>query len=72
MILETAQLLSGALRNLGCSHDFLYEDAHPSGHPCKTWTMATRDNFNWLVELGMELHDEWVWRGLRTVARNLV
>ena len=66
MILESAQLLSGALHWSGCDHPDLYDDAHPNGHQCKDWTMANRENFLWLVELARQLHIEWQWRGFRT------
>ena len=37
MILETAQLLSSAYRNLFGDDDLLYKDTH-FNHPCAIWT----------------------------------
>lgn len=63
MILETAQLLAGALRQRGVAVSGLYKDSHVNGHPCKTWVGASRSNAEWALTLGRALAFEWVWRG---------
>lgn len=58
MIIETAQLLSTAIR---CSpggdkilNGELYAITHRN-HPCAVWARESRDNFNWLYEHGTAL-----------------
>lgn len=58
MVLETAQLLSTAIRGNGIRDDDLYNMTHVN-HPCAVWTRKTRYNFMWLVEHGIELAAEY-------------
>lgn len=62
MILESAQLLSGAV-NLAVDHQLegLYKTTHKN-HPCSIWTRQTRENFLWLVDLGLSLCAEYTFR----------
>ena len=55
MILETAQMLCSAFS------DAPYKKTH-SNHPCSIWVRESRENFMWLVELGLELHKEYQFR----------
>jgi Pyrimidine dimer DNA glycosylase len=47
MILESAQLLSAAVRLN--NFDVGYKLTHKN-HPCSIWTRQSKDNFDWLVE----------------------
>jgi len=59
MPVETAQMLSTVLRQLG--HDVGYKISHPN-HPCTLWAGATQANFSWLCEHGRALCFEFTWR----------
>lgn len=54
MILETAQMLSTALRRHGLGNGPHYKSAY-QGHPCTIWAGATRGNFEWLCDHGLAL-----------------
>jgi hypothetical protein len=58
MVLETAQLLSGALRLNGVEEDRLYKLTHEN-HPCSIWTRKTRGNYNWLLMYFINLCGEY-------------
>src|ERR1700744_5095204 len=58
MILETAQILSSALSNLGYWKSNLYRPTHVN-HPCVQWAGASRRNFDWLVLYGIALGQEY-------------
>lgn len=49
MILESAQMLSTAIRVLDQSDHPIYKPTH-SKHPCTLWAWASRENFDWLCE----------------------
>lgn len=53
MPLETAQMLCTAL-SLNGNSNVEYKPAFFK-HPCTIWAAATRDNFEWLCRLGVEL-----------------
>lgn len=59
MILETAQLLSTALRYHGVNYG--YKATHQN-HPCAIWTRKSRGNFLWLNMLGRNLLEEYKYR----------
>jgi hypothetical protein len=59
MILETAQLLSTALRFYGVNYG--YNITHKN-HPCSVWARATKGNFIWLNMLGRNLLEEYKYR----------
>ena len=56
---ESGQMLSTALHIHGA--DALWKPAHVK-HPCTIWAAQTRSNFNWLLELGYALCDEYTRR----------
>lgn len=58
MILESAQMLSTALRVHGCSEEKLYKISHKN-HPCSIWSRATRANYLWLYEHFVALATEY-------------
>ena len=49
MVLETAQLLSTALRLNDYEGDDVYRMTH-KGHPCTKWVAQTRMNYLWAVQ----------------------
>ncbi len=57
MVLETAQLLSGALPY----QNGIYRPTHLK-HPCAIWTRESHENFMWLAMLGISLGDEYTQR----------
>ena len=59
MILESAQLLSSAVRMSGI--DAGYKLTHKN-HPCAIWTRESLSNFIWLHNLFTALHSEWKYR----------
>lgn len=59
MILESAQLLSTAVRLSGL--DAGYKATHKN-HPCALWTRASRANWLWLKDLARELNAEYRFR----------
>ncbi|MCK8826039.1 pyrimidine dimer DNA glycosylase/endonuclease V [Fuchsiella alkaliacetigena] len=61
MILETAQLLSAAHHLTGNKSDELYRLTHKS-HPCTKWVVKSINNYRWLVDLGLELCQEYTYR----------
>ncbi len=61
MILETAQLLSTAVKIHYPQALNLYGITHKN-HPCAKWARETRKNFEWLSLLGIELCQEYNFR----------
>ena len=59
MVLETAQMVSTAVRNQG--HDVGYKSAYPK-HPMTIWVNKTNDNFAWALEHGLALGEEYAHR----------
>lgn len=59
MILESAQLLSSAVRTSGI--DAGYKLTHKN-HPCAIWARESLANWLWLTELTEALHNEWRFR----------
>lgn len=57
MALESAQLLCGAFEE-GVAP---YKRSHYN-HPCAKWARATRQNYEWLIEHGFEICEEFVRR----------
>lgn len=54
MVLESAQMLCSAFEN----GDAPYRRTHYN-HPCSVWVRQSKDNFNWLVNHGLALADEY-------------
>lgn len=63
MVLETAQLLSCAVRYLAPDQVPInsYKETHKN-HPCSVWARKHKANFNWLRELGLEIALEYTHR----------
>lgn len=61
MVLETSQLLSTALHNLGYWTQGLYRPTH-ANHPCTLWAGESEGNFDWLVRHGHGLAVEYAYR----------
>lgn len=58
MIVETAQLLSTAWRELGEEKFWMYKSTHRN-HPCSLWARESRGNMRWLTHLGYCLCKEY-------------
>lgn len=61
MPLESCQLLHTALRQFGCTADWLYKPFNPK-HPSCLWVRESRSNFKWLVRHGKALCAEYTTR----------
>ena len=59
MIVETAQMLCTAASKLG--HHVPYKPTH-ARHPCTLWTGESLSNWNWLVQHGTALCEEYTLR----------
>lgn len=59
MPLETAQILCTILHEHNI--DAPYKKTHAK-HPCTLWAMQSVQNFDWLVQLGVELCNEYTYR----------
>jgi len=58
MCLESAQMLSTALRTLGCEDERLYKSTHKN-HPSCVWVRQSDMNFVWLLAHFEALLDEY-------------
>lgn len=67
MTLESAQLLSSALRLCGYTGDDVYKISHKN-HPSNLWARATQGNYKWLLEHFRALCDEYARRTGKTHA----
>ena len=61
MILESTQLLNNALITHDKSYEPVYKQTHKN-HPASLWTQTSRDNFDWLLTLGLALCNEYSYR----------
>lgn len=61
MILESAQMLSTALRGYGMDDNRLYKACHVN-HPASIWCRQNRSNFNWLLAHFRALCEEYTKR----------
>lgn len=59
MVLETAQMLAAATLSHGV--DIGYKKTHVN-HPCTVWTRSGRQQFDWMIEHGLWLNDEFMYR----------
>lgn len=59
MVLETAQMLAAATLSHGV--DIEYKKTHVN-HPCTVWTRSGRQQFDWMIEHGLWLADEYAHR----------
>lgn len=62
MIIETAQLLSTAMRERGYIGNDIYKSTHVN-HPCSVWTRESSENYRWLLLYMSDLVEE---RQIRT------
>lgn len=61
MIVETAQLLSTAMRECGYVVDDIYKTTHVN-HPCAVWARASDANYRWLLIYMSDLVEERQYR----------
>ena len=59
MIVETAQMLCTVASKLG--HDVPYRPTH-SKHPCTIWVGESVSNWNWLIDHGLAMCEEYTHR----------
>lgn len=64
MVLETAQLLNNALIKASSKYEPFYKQSHKN-HPCSLWASQSKENFDWLCNLGLELCREYTHRYTR-------
>jgi len=60
MIVETAQMLCTIARDLGHAAA-PYKSTHKN-HPCTLWAAKSRENWDWLLEHGIEMSAEYTRR----------
>ena len=61
MVVESAQMLSTALRFSGCSAQTLYRVTH-ANHGCNVWVRGNRSHYLWLVDHYEALCLEYLYR----------
>jgi hypothetical protein len=61
MILETTQLLNNALAKHDNNYDPIYRLTHKN-HPASIWAGESQSNFDWLLNLGLNLCSEYTFR----------
>lgn len=61
MILESCQLLCGSHYMSGSEYKPVYKLTHKN-HPCAIWVRESVGNYNWLVEMSLELCKEYTYR----------
>ncbi len=61
MLMEASQLLSNAHTFYGSKRKGLCLPTH-THHPCSIWAHQTRANYLWLLDLYVELHNEFMHR----------
>ena len=54
LILESAQMLSTAMRSHGYSDGDIYKSAYVQ-HPCTVWVRESRANALWTIEMSLEM-----------------
>jgi len=57
MIIETAQLLSTAMREAGYIADDIYKSTHRN-HPCAIWVRESSENYKWTLLYMSDLVEE--------------
>lgn len=67
MPLESAQLLCGVQQHFGKPAPYKLGKAHMK-HPCFLWLLKSRQNYEYLVELGLALCEEYTYRYDKTHA----
>ena len=61
MVLETTQLLNNALIKNVIDYNPVYKQTHKS-HPASIWASESKENFEWLLNLGFALCKEYTFR----------
>lgn len=61
MILETTQLLNNAAITNVSTYSPIYKQTHKN-HPASLWASESRENFEWLSNLGLALCEEYTFR----------
>ena len=61
MILESCQLLCSAHHITESKYKAPYKLTHKN-HPCSIWTRTSLANYNWLIEMSLELCKEYTYR----------
>lgn len=61
MPLETAQLLCTTVFLTDNVHKVPYKPTH-ANHPCAVWARQSKENYTWLVKLGLALCKEYTYR----------
>jgi hypothetical protein len=62
MIVENAQLLSSAIHSLNMGEDKkIYKKTH-FNHPCAIWCRESKENYEWTIEHGIALCNEYTKR----------
>ena len=61
MILESCQLLCSAHHTTNSDYKPPYKLTHKN-HPCSIWTRTSLANYNWLIEMSLELCKEYTFR----------
>lgn len=61
MILETTQLINNALIAVDQNYVPVYKQSHKN-HPCSLWAAKSKENFDWLMRLGLSLCKEYTYR----------
>jgi len=61
MILETTQLLNNAMIANVSGYVPVYKPTHKN-HPCSIWASESSGNFQWLINLGLALSEEYTFR----------
>jgi hypothetical protein len=69
MLLETVQLLSTSIHELGGNTTNLYKPTHKN-HPCTIWARESYQNFCWLLEHGFALYGEYKLRFKKPVHKS--
>jgi|ERR1019366_603378 hypothetical protein len=62
---EATQLLNNALIINNLNYNPVYKPTHLK-HPASIWTSKSRENFDWLVNLGLALCKEYTYRYSKT------
>lgn len=57
MIIETAQLLSTAMHEVGYTGNDIYKSTHRN-HPCAVWVRASSENYKWTLLYMSDLVEE--------------
>lgn len=71
MICETAQMMSTCVAQFDIKDDMLYKPFN-SNHTCNKWILESRENFKWLLNLGLALSRQNLQRYKKEHASNRI